>query len=156
MFSLFVSSLLFLQMDTGPLSAAYLFITASSCRFTEKPNKELNHVLNSIMKFCILFYSVFFFCNQINTTGATSVAGTTYPSEAPKFTPVLTGVRVARSVVVCVICRSLFVLLFFFFSSFCCLFFFDLRILITSLVSSNSSWSSLNEYLCRTLSFERI
>jgi hypothetical protein len=78
-------------MDTGPLSAAYLFITASSCRFTEKPNKELNHVLNSIMKFCILFYSVFFFCNQINTTGATSGAGTAYPSEAPKFTPVLVG-----------------------------------------------------------------
>ena len=91
MFSLFVSSLLFLQMDTGPLSAAYLFITDSSCRFTEKPNKELNHVLNSIMKFCILFYSVFFFCNQINTTGATSGAGTAYPSEAPKFTPVLVG-----------------------------------------------------------------
>ena len=36
-------------------------------------------------------------------------------------------------------CRSLFVLLYFFFWPLCCLFFFDIRILITSLVSSNSS-----------------
>ena len=38
-------------------------------------------------------------------------------------------------------CRSLFVLLYFFFWPLCCLFFFDLRILITHLVSSNSSSS---------------
>ena len=36
-------------------------------------------------------------------------------------------------------CRSLFVLLYIFFWSLCCLFFFDIRILITPLVSSNSS-----------------
>ena len=48
------------------------------------------------------------------------------------------GVCVAQSLVLCVIfCRSLFVLLYFFF----CLF-FDLRILITPLVSSNSSLKS--------------
>ena len=39
----------------------------------------------------------------------------------------------------CMFCRSLFVLLSFFFWPLCCLFFFDLRILITPLVSSNSS-----------------
>jgi len=39
-------------------------------------------------------------------------------------------------------CRSLFVLLYFFFWSLCCLFFFDIRILITPLVSSNSSYLS--------------
>ena len=38
-------------------------------------------------------------------------------------------------------CRSLFVLSTFFFWSLCCLFFVDLRILITSLVSSNSSYT---------------
>ena len=37
-------------------------------------------------------------------------------------------------------CRSLFVLLYFFFRPLCCLFFFDIRILTTSLVSSNSSY----------------
>jgi len=48
------------------------------------------------------------------------------------------GVRVTRSLVLCVMfCRSLF-LLFFFFWPLCCMS-YDLRILITPLVSSNSS-----------------
>jgi hypothetical protein len=55
--------------------------------------------------------------------GATSGAGTAYPPEHPRSPPVY--------VVVCP------VLLFL---AFCCLFFFDLRILITPLVSSNSSY----------------
>jgi hypothetical protein len=55
--------------------------------------------------------------------------------------PVFSGVRVTRSLVLytCLFCRSLFVLLYFFFWPLCCLFFFDIRILITPLVSSNSS-----------------
>ena len=54
----------------------------------------------------------------------------------------LCGVRFARSLVLCVMfCRSLFVLFSFFVWSLCCLFFFDLRNLITTLVSSNSSCS---------------
>ena len=48
--------------------------------------------------------------------------------------PVISGVRVTRSLVFYVVfCRSLFVLLYFFFWSLCCLFFFDIRILIASL-----------------------
>jgi hypothetical protein len=55
--------------------------------------------------------------------------------------PVFREVRVARSWVFCVVfCRWLFVLLSFLLWPLCCLFFFDLRILITSLVSSNSSY----------------
>ena len=55
---------------------------------------------------------------------------------------VFSGVRVTRSLLLCVLfCRSLFVLLSFFFWPWCCLSFFDLRILITHLVSSNSSWN---------------
>ena len=48
---------------------------------------------------------------------------------------VFSGVRVARSLVFCVVffCRSLFVFLSFFFRSLCCLSLFDSRILITSL-----------------------
>ena len=54
--------------------------------------------------------------------------------------PVLSGVRVTRSLVLCrVFCRLLFVLLNFFFWPLCCLFIFDLQILITPLLSSNSS-----------------
>jgi hypothetical protein len=41
--------------------------------------------------------------------------------------------------VICMFCRSLFVLLCFFIWPLCCLFFFDIRIMIAPLVSSNSS-----------------
>ena len=52
---------------------------------------------------------------------------------------VFSEVHVTRSLVLCVMFnRSLFVLLFFIFCPLRFLFFFDLRILITSLVSSNS------------------
>ena len=54
--------------------------------------------------------------------------------------PVFSGVRATRSLVLCVCfvdcCLSVST---FFFLSLCCLFFFDLRMLITPLVSSNSS-----------------
>ena len=53
--------------------------------------------------------------------------------------PVFSGVCVTRSLVFCVVfCRSLFVLLSLFTWPLCCLF-FDLRIIITPLISSNSS-----------------
>ena len=63
---------------------------------------------------------------------------------APEFIPVISEVRFARSLVFCVkFCRSLFVLLFLFFWALSYLSFFDLRILITPLVSSNSSSNDL-------------
>jgi len=55
---------------------------------------------------------------------------------APEFTPVSCYSIFSF---MCIFCRSLFVLLYFFFWPLCCLFFCDLRILITPLVSSNSS-----------------
>ena len=56
------------------------------------------------------------------------------------LSPVLSGVRGTRSLVSCVMfCRSLFVFVFFFFWPLCCLSFFNLRVLITPLLSSNSS-----------------
>ena len=85
--------------------------------------------------------------------GATSGAGTAYPSAAPEFIYVFSGIRDTQSLVLfvwfvdrcfsfcpfsfghCVVCSSVFWPL-------CCLF-FDIRILITPLVSSNSSWYSL-------------
>ena len=55
--------------------------------------------------------------------------------------PIFSAVHVTRSLVlyVCFVDRCLY----FFFWSLCCLFFFDIRILITSLVSSNSSGNNL-------------
>ena len=41
-------------------------------------------------------------CNYINRTGGTSGAGTAYRSGTPEFTPVSSGVRVTRSLAVCV------------------------------------------------------
>jgi hypothetical protein len=52
-----------------------------------------------------------------------------YPPGALAFIPGFGGVRVARSLIFCIMCRWLFVLLFFFFGPLCCLFFFNLRLL---------------------------
>ena len=76
-------------------------------------------------------------CHKSLTNGAISGAGTAYPSKAPELDPVFSGIRVTRFLV---LCECLFVLLYFFFKPLCCLFFFDLWILITPLVSSNSSY----------------
>ena len=80
-------------------------------------------------------------CNQINTMGATSGAGTATFPEHLSSSPVFIGVRVTRSLVLCV-CFVAHCLSFctFSFCPLCCLFLFDIRILITPLVSSNSSY----------------
>ena len=75
----------------------------------------------------------------------TSGAGTAYPSGAPEFTPGFQwGSCYSIFSFICMIYRSLFVLLYFFFWPLCCLFFFDIRILITPLVSANSSYTKNN------------
>ena len=64
----------------------------------------------------------------------------------PGSPTVVSGIRVARSLVFCVIfCRSLYVLLSLFFCSLYCLAFYDLRLLITLLGSSNLSWTSQDQ-----------
>ena len=75
-------------------------------------------------------------CYYINTTGATSVAGTAYTSGSPEFPRFQWGSCFSIFSFMCMFCRSLFVILYFFLP-FCCLF-FDIWILITPLVSSNS------------------
>ena len=53
-------------------------------------------------------------CNQINTTGATSGAGTANSSGTPQFTPsFLWGSCYPIFSLICMFCRSLFVLLYF-------------------------------------------
>jgi hypothetical protein len=80
-------------------------------------------------------------CNYSNIIGAISEADTqpTHPEHLSP-PPNVSGARITRSLILCVIFgRSLCVLMFFFLPL-CCLLFFDLRILITPLVSSNSSY----------------
>ena len=77
-------------------------------------------------------------CNQINTMGATSGAGPVYPFGAHEFTPVFSGVRITRSLVlyVCFVDHCL---------SFCpfsfghCVVFLQFTDSDYPLVSSNSS-----------------
>ena len=76
-------------------------------------------------------------------------SNSSYPSRASELNPGFCGVHGAWSLVFCVVfCRSLF--LFFVFPLYCLS--FDLRILITPLVSSNSSYpsraSELNPGFC--------
>ena len=89
--------------------------------------------------------SIRLICIQWIFTGVTCRTGIGYPYGAHEFTAGFSVVRVTRSLVFCVVFPgSLFVLLSFFLWPLCCLSFFDLRILITSLVSSNSSY--INTY----------
>ena len=62
--------------------------------------------------------------------------------EHPSSPPVFSGVRVTRSLVLCVCFVDRY--LSFFFWSLRCLFFFDLRIMVTPLVSPNSSQGKPN------------
>ena len=75
---------------------------------------------------------------NLRSTGVISGAGTAYLPEHLNSPPVFSGVRVNRclALYVCFIDRCLS----FFFWPLCCLFFFDLRILMATLVSSNSSF----------------
>jgi hypothetical protein len=86
------------------------------------------------------FMTYHWVCNSINTTGVTSVAGTAYPSGAPEFTQVFSGVHVTQSLVlyVCFVDRCLSFCTFSY--GHCVVFFFNIQILITPLVSSNSSY----------------
>ena len=62
------------------------------------------------------FTTYYRICNYINTTGATSGAGTAYPSGAPQSIPGFSGVRVTRSLdlYVCFVDRCFSFCTFFF------------------------------------------
>ena len=63
-----------------------------------------------------------------------------YPSRPHQFNPIFSGVRGTRSLVLCGCFVDCSLSSLFFFWSLCCLSFFDVRIMITPLVSSNSSY----------------
>ena len=87
------------------------------------PSVDIGRILDN-QRVCLLL-----------TTGATSGAGTAYPSGALEFNPGFSGVRVTQSVVICVmVCRSFSVLFLL------AIVLSDLRFLITPLVSSDYSF----------------
>ena len=74
-------------------------------------------------------------CNQINTTGVTSGAGTAYTSVVPEFTTSFQwGSCYSIFSFICMFCRSLFVLLYLFFWPLCCLFFSQPEMMGTLLI----------------------
>jgi len=77
----------------------------------------------------------------LNTTGATSGAGTAHSFGPPRFNPDFSLVRVTRSLVlyICFVDRCLSFCIYSF-GHLYCLSLYDLWILITPLVSSNSSF----------------
>ena len=86
-------------------------------------------------------------CNKSKTTSSISGARTAYPSGAHKLTPGFCGVRVAQSLVFCVVfCTSLFVLCYVCPSIYC---FWDLQtFLYTSRVVANS-WLQSTHFIKR-------
>ena len=62
----------------------------------------MSQMTTDIFHFCFSFMTYHRVCNYINTTGSTSEAGIAYPSGASEFTSICSGVRVTRSVVLCV------------------------------------------------------
>jgi hypothetical protein len=92
-----------------------------------------NH--NPVLSSFITYHRV---CNKSQTTSSTWGRETAYLSRKHELTPFFKWVHVARKLVFCVMfCRLLFVFLSFFAWQLHCLSFFDLRLLITTLVSSN-------------------
>jgi hypothetical protein len=71
------------------------------------------------------------------------ISNKTYISSTWVHLRILVGSCYSIFSFVCMSCRSLFVPLYFFFWPLCCLFFFEIRILITPLVSSNSSYNKM-------------
>ena len=79
-------------------------------------------------------------CNQGNTTGVISGAGTAYPSDTSEFIPGFQwGSCYSIFRFTCNECRSLFVLLYFFFWPLCCLFFCLLVIVLSVLLRFTDS-----------------
>jgi hypothetical protein len=88
-------------VDRNGISVSQMTTDCSTCR-------KHFPILSSLTT----YYRV---CNQINTTGAISGEGTTYPTGAPVFTHGFQwGPCYSIFGFICMICRSLFVLLYFF------------------------------------------
>ena len=128
--ALLCNKVLFVTCDWSVVFSSY-------CRFIVILSQVTDHhdIIESGVKPTLLILTILHKC----TTGATSGVRTAYPSRTPEFTPRFLWVLVSRSLVLCVCfvdrCLS------FFFWPLCCLS-FHLQLLITPLVSSNSSYTT--------------
>jgi len=112
------------------------------------PTAHLDHMHSSV-SFWRKKYSIEIARKHLRRVSLVEQELLTLP-EHPSSNPVFSWVRVTRSIVVCVMfCRSLFVFLYGFVWPLWCLSIVDLRILITPLESSNSSYHFCNFYIQR-------
>ena len=98
-----------------------------------------------IISFCSYFAIYTLMCLMIRFFDKSTMSMNSFKlvQQTPEFTPGFQwGSCYWIFSIMCMFCRLLFVPLSFFFWLLCCMSFFDLRILITSLVSSNSSYIS--------------
>jgi hypothetical protein len=123
------------------------------CKWKSCFNKNQNYIISTMV--------AIYYPRILISMGATSGSGTAYPSGAPGIIPGFSGVLVTRSlcivyalqIVVCPFVRFVLAIVL--------SVLFDLRILITSLVSSNSSYIyylfiSVVNVLCLSISVIRI
>ena len=125
----------------------FILILIFNCLFSNAQFLFSTSIYWCCCTFFFIIVSIWFFdslwnisriCFPSDTTGATSVTRTAYPSWDPISPPVFSGVQVAQSLAFCVMfCRSLFVA---FLLPLYGVAFLDLRLLIGSLVSSNFSY----------------
>ena len=106
---------------------------------TINANTTIIQYIHSVMKYLCLKWSRICSTCRKHFPDHSSFITATYPSEAPSHTPVFSGVRVTRSLVLWVCFVDCCLILLSVFRWPLCWLFFDLRILITPLVSSISS-----------------
>ena len=113
--SVFTFNLLFISSEC--LSNCSALTTNGSTSSSSIPNFFINPYLSYSCPLKTFFLTIIFYLlmtyyqifDKRNTTGATSGAGTSYPSVAPEFTTIFCGGHVTQSLVVfAVFCRSLF------------------------------------------------
>jgi hypothetical protein len=91
------------KIKTYPIRPTPVFFSSSMNYYISVPFYNLWDTCHKHLPVLSSFITYHRVCNKINTTGATSGAGTAYPSGAPEFISVFSGVvRVNRSFVLCV------------------------------------------------------
>ena len=121
-----------------------------TCTVVNKIKNKITHLSSQVQQ------RTFYIVSDL-LVGATRVSNDSHQLNLPEHLSspsAFSGVRVTRFLVVyvCFVDRCLSFCTFFFWLL-CCLFFFDIRILITPLVSSNSTnetiWSTLNQNIIK-------
>ena len=113
-----------------------------------QPLRNVVHMTMCVSRLLKYQFHLFIFSSDCNLNEIiTSGADTAYPSGPPELIPVFSGVCVVQSLVFCQLYVIVCVGLSFIFWSLYCLSVFELWLLLTPLVSSNSSYYKVKLFL---------